>query len=534
MKHKDRSKNISLFAGCRWMLIFLCVPTIWAPSTWAAVEPPGDTISMDVYFLVLIEQHPVFQFEENRELIETEQRESYLGNKDWNVGADVNVAQFQAVQASDSPSEVDQFSVGIGLNRAVWQTGGRVALRWDQRHNQLNYPAWQSNFFLPSDRAYEQTVSLNYIHPLLRNRAGTLDRTDYEAAEFSVKLAGVFAREQEEQFLLSAGLAFINWTLLEEQLRIFDRRMQLSNEQISRIRKKRAANLVDKVDVLRAEDSRRNTEQARALTESRRDSQRRTLAELAAHPQLVVLKPTLALYQTQRLPMADSTKGFLKKASRTAISFTFQQNELARRKLSVADQNKADLSLILGVALKGGGDESQDSFDINKQDASIGLRFSKPFGNRQAKHQLQKVTLQLHDLTLQRQRALIDLQSQAVGLLTELKSMDALLHLNQEQIHSAKQTTAEEWQLYNQGRNDLATVILSQDREQLAQLTYAQNAASYQRLLLQLKALLDNLVLEPASDKNPRQSDLFSNSKTRFDIAAALVRGEQQIDGEQQ
>lgn len=232
--------------------------------------------------------------------------------------------------------------------------------------------------------------------------------------------------------------------------------------------------------------------------------------------------------------MADNTKGFLKKASRTAISFTFQQNELARRKLSVADQNKADLSLILGVALKGGGDESQDSFDINKQDASIGLRFSKPFGNRQAKHQLQKVTLQLHDLTLQRQRALIDLQSQAVGLLTELKSMDALLHLNQEQIHSAKQTTAEEWQLYNQGRNDLATVILSQDREQLAQLTYAQNAASYQRLLLQLKALLDNLVLEPTSDKNPRQSDLFSNSKTRFDIAAALVRGEQQIDGEQQ
>jgi len=534
MKHKDHSKNISLFTGCRWVLIFLCVPSIWAPSTWAAVEPSGDTISMDDYFLALIEQHPVFRFEENRELIEIEQRESYLGDKDWNVGADVSVAQFQAVQASDSPSEADQFSVGIGLNRAVWQTGGRVALRWDQRNNQLNYPAWQSNFFLPSDRAYEQAVSLNYIHPLLRNRAGTLDRTNYEAAEFSVKLAAVFAREQEEQFLLSAGLAFINWILLEEQLRIFDRRMQLSDEQIIRIRKKRAANLVDKVDVLRAEDSRRNTEQTRALTQARRDSQRRTLAELAAHPQLVALKPTLALYQTQRLPITDKTKDFLKKASRTAISFTFQQSELARRKLSVADQNKADLSLVLGVALKGGGDEPEDSVDLNKQDASIGLRFSKPFGNRQAKHQLQKVTLQLHDLTLQRQRALIDLQSQAVGLLTELKSMDALLHLNQEQIHSAKQTTAEEWQLYNQGRNDLATVILSQDREQLAQLTYAQNAASYQRLLLQLKALLDSLVLEPASSTNLQKTNPFSNSKTSVDIAAVLVKGEQQIDGEQQ
>lgn len=516
MKHKDRSKNISLFTGCRWVLIFFCVQTIWVPSTWAAgptsaVKPAGNTISMDDYFLALREQHPVFQFEENRELIEIEQRESYLGDKDWNVGADVNAAQFQAVQASDSPSEVDQFSVGVGFNRAIWQTGGRIALRWDQRNYRLNYPAWQSNFFLPGDRAYEQVVSLNYIHPLLKNRAGILDRTDYEAAEFSVKLAAIFSREQEEQFLLSAGLAFINWALLEEQLRIFDRRMQLSDEQIIRIHKKRAANLVDKVDVLRAEDSRRNTEQNRALTQARRDSQRRTLAELAAHPQLVVLKPTLALYQTQRLPMEDSTKDFLNKASRTAISFTFQQNELARRKLSVADQNKADLSLVLGVALKGGGDKSGDSFDLNKQDASIGLRFSKPLGNRQAKHQLQKVTLQLHDLTLQRQRALIDLQSQAVGLLTELKSMDALLHLNQQQIHSARQTTAEEWQLYKQGRNDLATVILSQDRGQLAQFTYAHNAASYQRLLLQLKAILDNLVLEPASDTDPQQSDLFSN-----------------------
>ena len=98
------------------------------------------------------------------------------------------------------------------------------------------------------------------------------------------------------------------------------------------------------------------------------------------------------------------------------------------------------------------------------------------------------------------------MQSHAIAVLNELQSIHALLNLNRQQIDAAKQTTREEWRLYNQGRNDLATVIHSEDREQLARFTYAQNAGRYQVLYLQLQSLLDALVLEPSRASGSSQS----------------------------
>ena len=78
-----------------------------------------------------------------------------------------------------------------------------------------------------------------------------------------------------------------------------------------------------------------------------------------------------------------------------------------------------------------------------------------------------------------------------VNLLILIQEMEKVLELNQEQIASSQAKTEEELNLYNQGRGDLTFVILSRDSEEQAKLTYAQNAASYQKLVLQYRALMD-------------------------------------------
>jgi len=468
--------------------------------------------TMAAYFQQLRARHPVFQLGADQVQIEAHQRESYLGAKDWIFDADAGINHFQTIQVNESPNEVDQLSGGLGLSRAIWETGGRVSMQWDLQRNRLNYPAWQGNFFQAGGRSHENVLSLNYVHPLLKNSHGTFDRTDYDAGNFVVQAAAVNAREQEESFLLTAGLEFVDWVLLEEQTRILRRRIDLSGEQIAQIKKKRATNLVNKVDVLRAEDSQRNTVQNLVFVEAQRDSQRNKLAEMLTGEGLAST-PQFDLYRKQALPSVVKSYKYLIERSRTAAYFALQLAELERRKEGVEDQTSAELSLIFGVALKGGGYEMRDTFDLNKQDASVGLHFSQPLGNRTATHQLKKITVQIHELALQRGRALIDMRAQAAELTTRLQRLDELLDLNKQHIQSAKNTTAEELRLYNQGRNDLATVILSQDREQLARVNYANNAATYHRSLLQLKALLDELAPEPTPESGTSAS-LFTGAQS--------------------
>ena len=506
-------KNLKTNGINREIVILLLFSTVMNIAGYSSAAPAKQLKiqTMGELFQQLRERHPVFKLGADQVQIEIQQRNSYLGAEDWVLSADSSISHFQTIQESESPNDIEQLSAGLGLSRHIWEAGGRVSMQWGFRRNHLNYPAWQNRLFQVDMDSYENVLSLNYIHPLLKNSHGMLDRTNYDASNYIVQAAAVNAREQEEYFLLTAGLEFIDWVLLEEQIKILHQRIKLSNEQISQVKKKLITNLVNKVDVLRAEDSQRNTSQSLVLVEAHRDSKRNKLAELLRGAGLASV-PQFALYQKQDLPPISVSNRYISEHSRATAHFSLQLSELSRRKESAAEETNAELSLIFGVAIKGGGIEARDTFDPSKQDASIGLHFSQPLGNRSAKSRLNKITLQIHALKLQRSRALIDLRSQVAALSSQLMRMGELLDLNQQHIQSAIMTTAEELRLYNQGRNDLATVILSQDREQLARLSYANNAASYQRSLLQLEALLDKLV--PNSVAKPQTAiSLFTGEK---------------------
>ena len=83
--------------------------------------------------------------------------------------------------------------------------------------------------------------------------------------------------------------------------------------------------------------------------------------------------------------------------------------------------------------------------------------------------------------------------SALTNLHIQIKELEEVLKLNQEQIESAKERTKEELKLYNQSRGDLTFVILSRDNEQNAKLTYAQNAMTYHKLIIEYRALMDQL-----------------------------------------
>jgi len=75
----------------------------------------------------------------------------------------------------------------------------------------------------------------------------------------------------------------------------------------------------------------------------------------------------------------------------------------------------------------------------------------------------------------------------------EITELEKVLVLNQEQVETAIEKTEEEQKVYDQGRSDLTFVIQSRDDVSLARLRYATNAATYQKLLLSYRAMIDEL-----------------------------------------
>jgi hypothetical protein len=88
----------------------------------------------------------------------------------------------------------------------------------------------------------------------------------------------------------------------------------------------------------------------------------------------------------------------------------------------------------------------------------------------------------------------ISLEAGLRNILVQADELTAVLDNNVAQIETAKQRTEEEIRLYNQGRGDLTFVIQSRDREASSKLSYAENSALYHNLVLQFRAITDELL----------------------------------------
>ena len=147
--------------------------------------------------------------------------------------------------------------------------------------------------------------------------------------------------------------------------------------------------------------------------------------------------------------------------------------------------------------LQEGDEDFMDALGLSKPDIGVALDFRYPLGNRTARADVAQATLQERQLEKEIESVTLNLEAELRNLWIQITEMVAVLAINREQIETAREKTREEKRLYDQGRGELTFVIQSQDSEALAELRHAVNAASYQRLVLSYRALLDELLPTP-------------------------------------
>jgi outer membrane protein TolC len=461
----------------------------------------AQTITMDDYFVMVRERHPFFVKEAMQPDIETLRRDRNLGVKDWVLSSSPYVAYEQPIQTSAfTPEEVTSAGVNARLERTFWGHGGRMSLTWssdllDQKLPAITVPGPGGPIDIPIGPStfYQNRLELTYSLPLLQNRGGILDRLDYDLGEYGIEFADIQALENQENFLLEVADRFVDWAFVSERARIAQALLQLQEEQLDRTKRKRRANLVDEVDVLRGQDAVAVARQEVVSSESRFKAQAAELAVLAKDDGINAMTPDMDLYALETLPDVEVVVENIGR-QRIVRALRTRVEQLRTQKRGLDDLSRPQLNLDLTGALQEGDGRFLDAWVYSEPIVQVALGFRFPLENRTAEADVQRVSLEIRQLEKQIESVSLDLEARLRSVMIGVKELEEIMAVNRDQIETARRKTIEEQRLYDQGRNELTFVIQSRNNEAVAELTLATNAAAYRKLILSYRALVDELL----------------------------------------
>ncbi|MBC8478149.1 TolC family protein [bacterium] len=462
------------------LLVLVSLPTI---SSYA------QTITLDDFLQQLQIDHPLFVREGLTAQIEEAEQASYLGAEDWQLFSQAAFQHQEPALALAGPEQTDALLIDGGVERLFWKTGGRLSGSLTLSRAKVRIaPIYQF-----PESFYQNRLAVTYSHPLWQNRHGFLDRLPYELHQYEIDFAEVQALENREEFLATTAGKFLEWVFLTEQRNIVQNRLALAEEELARTQRKREANLIDEVDVIRAEDAVRIARQGLVQAESGWSSLQAELAELSQRPELYEQAPVYNLYAIHTIPTIEQSSSQLQEQSRLLAALDLHRQQMRFLRRGNEETLKSSLNLFGQLSLEQMDENLGSSLVLDKPDAIVGIQYSFPLEKRTAKARISKVDLQIQQLDEQIKEVTLGLTSALAGLTVQINETARILQLNLEQISSAENRTAEELRIYNQGRGELTFVIQSRDSEQNARLSYAANALLYQQLVLAYRALMDEI-----------------------------------------
>ncbi len=423
---------------------------------WAPSEPGGGELSLERLLGMARNTHPEIQGRALSPQIAQETQNGLVGTQDWNLSVS-GESYYEKPLPSPVPGTPDsdlQFGLAAELTKANWNSGSRITLGASSGYR-------DSSFIFDSFSQFQNRIFAEYSVSLMRNARGILDRLAFDLAAYDIDIVQIESEENQEGFLLELGSLFLDWALLKEQVRILDARLGIAREELERTKRMRKDNLVEQVDVLRAEDSVRLVSQTRLLVFALLRATKVQLATRMGDPSLLQMAPKHDLYSKHEKLSDELIVEKIRKNVRPIQLLIVAQDRLERAREGFKNSEQPDLTLVAGGALAEADERYDNALLVDRPEAYLVLRWSKPLGNRTAKAELRKADLQLMQLDYRRQSVEMQLQSIAFALAAQMDELENVLVLNQQQIESAARRTHEELKLYKQGRGELNFVLAS-------------------------------------------------------------------------
>ena len=335
-------------------------------------EQTLEELTLVEYLDLVKANHPYFVKEQLAVDIEQKQAQSLLGSKDWFLSI---VPTYSYLGKSSAPefgaSQIHRAGLEAGLDRAMWSTGGRLGFGLI-----TGYTRQDRGFGF--ENLYRNGIEASYTQPLLQNWAGKLDRLEYELSDYTIEYTQVQVYENQEIFLLDVSIRFLDWAFFTREVAIRKERLEIAKRGLEDVNKRYKANLVDKVDVLRSEDSVRLSEQGLVLAQSQWKAKQAELAVIADSDELFRRRPRYDIYRLEELPENDEVMMKLKSQSRLLSTFDILKRQLLYQRGGVEDQERAQLDLSVTAGLYGRDEVFGESLAIYNPEAIVSLIYAKP------------------------------------------------------------------------------------------------------------------------------------------------------------
>ncbi len=441
-------------------------------------------------FLRSLKTHPIFLEGTIKQNLIKEQQNEMRTAEDWLLKSSAFYTHDEPSFAISGPERTDAIQLSGSVERLFWKNGSRLQAGFQTTRADIKI---NPIYMIPSTY-YENELTVSYTMPLLKNKDGFLNRLQHDLKNFEIDITEIVAEEDQENFLTVYALKYLDWVYMIEQRKIIAERISISKELLENNKRKRKANLIDNVDVIRSENSVTTAEQSLLFIESEISSIVAELNEIIVENNLENATPIFDIYKTNEPIDFYQYKDSLLNNSRILNSIVTQIKQLEYLNRGFSEENKSSLDLITQLGLKTAEDDIPNSLVLDKPSFTIGLQFAIPLGKRASQSKVKQTQLKVENLKNQLDNLKRNLSSNLSRVVTQLNLFDEILAKNKQQIISTTNKTVEEIKLYDRGRGQLTFVILSRDEEQAAKLSYASNSLMYQKLLVQFYSLTDQLI----------------------------------------
>ena len=428
----------------------------------------------------LVETHPYFVQLSLSEKISLLDQKSSLTYSDWNIQAGASET-FTGGEDTSSRIYKDLYSTKyeVSANRKVENSGASVNLKHSLTRNDKD-----------SNASHANLLAIDYVRPLLQNKDGLNDRLASDLASLDLIAKQVSLEEQAETFLASKLSKFIDLAVKQEIVKNHKISLDLSKQQLDLDEEKFKNSLIDKSVLIQQKDSYVKAKQQLLQSSKELIIERRELANLIGSKESDMIVD-LDLYEVHNLTEIDP-RSFVKD-SRSILKYDFDKARLQRQLVTFENKTMPSINLNLGLSSLGENDKYFGSFGNRDYSWNVGVDISYPLGSRKQLIDVERTEISIDTIDAKKNEVEITNIQQINYLLAQVDLLSELVVLYLEQGSLAEEMVIEEQIKFSEARGQKSLVIAAKRNANLASLTYLQAAGTYQKIVIDYKAAIDQL-----------------------------------------
>ena len=449
-------------------------------SIFLLISLNASAITLNEFSERLVETHPYFvqlSLSEKTSLLD---QKSSLTYSDWNIKAGASEA-FSGGEDTSTRAYKELYSTKyeVSANRKVENSGASVNLKHSLTRNDKD-----------SNASHANLLALDYIRPLLQNKDGLNDRLASDLASLDLIAKQVSLEEQAETFLASKLSKFIDLALKQEIVKNHQISLDLSKQQLDLDEEKFKNSLIDKSVLIQQKDSYVKAKQQLLQSSKELIIERRELANLIGTKESGMIVD-FDLFEVHNLTEIDP-RSFVSD-SRSILKFDFDKARLQRQLVTFENKTMPSVNLNLGLSSLGENDKYFGSFGNRDYSWNVGVDISYPLGSRKELIDVERTEISIDTIDAQKKEAEITNIHQINYLLAQVDLLSELVVLYLEQGSLAEEMVIEEQIKFSEARGQKSLVIAAKRNANLANLTYLQAAGTYQKIVVDYKAAIDQL-----------------------------------------